>query len=40
MQRCNAPFARVAGGLRMSCCIIEQSRFLPLLPRRGAAAPA
>jgi hypothetical protein len=34
MQRCNAQFDRIAGGLRISCCIIEQSRF------SAAAAPA
>ena len=32
MQRCDAQFGRIAGGLRVSCCIIEQSRSLPLLP--------
>jgi hypothetical protein len=41
MQRCNAQFDRIAGGLRISCCIIEQSRFPAAAARTaGAAAPA
>jgi hypothetical protein len=41
MQRCNAQFDRIAGGLRISCRIIEQSRFPAAAGRdAGAAAPA
>jgi hypothetical protein len=42
MQRCDAQFDRIAGGLRISCCIIEQSRFPAAVAARtaGAAAPA
>jgi hypothetical protein len=42
MQRCNTPFARIAGGLRISCCIIEQSQRLSAAAARaaGKAAPA
>jgi hypothetical protein len=41
MQRCNAPFDGIAGGLRISCGIIEQPRFSAAAARAaGAAAPA